>query len=152
MPLVLEEVHSMDLTSEEKQSIFSHALDLHLVGGEEVENLTLDILEKEDQNVRHLLRIKKEEQHVGVLYVLPVFSQQHHLEMTILIHAQNRGKGYTAQAVHALEALLSAKYDKLFLCATVREHNPLRKELTKFLIENDYTYNSGMGMFVKKMR
>ncbi|MFQ5797946.1 MAG: GNAT family N-acetyltransferase [Bacteroidota bacterium] len=152
MPLVLEEVRSKDLTSEEKRSIFDHALDLHLVGGEEVENLTLDILEKEDQNVRHLLRIKMGDEHVGVLYLLPVSSQQHHLEMTILIHGQSRGRGYTAQAVHALEAWLAARYDVLFLCANVREHNPLRKELTKFLIENGYVYNPGMGMFVKKLR
>ncbi|HEY4643505.1 MAG TPA: GNAT family N-acetyltransferase [Bacteroidota bacterium] len=151
MSLRLEEIRSKDLTTEERQSIFDHALDLHLVGGEEVDNLTLDILER-DGSVKHLLRIVDGLERVGVLYILPVASQEGHLEMTILVHGRSRGKGYTAQAVQALEAWLSQKYRSISLCATVREHNPLRKELTKFLIESGYLYEPEKGMFVKKLK
>lgn len=152
MMIMLQELRAKDFTPEEKDSIFRHALDLHLIGGEEVENLTLDILEREDERVKHLLRIKDVETNVGVLYLLPVESRPDHLEMTILIHEGSRGKGFTAQAVHALESWLAARYPALSLCATVREHNPLRKELTKFLIDNGYRYEPEVGRFVKKVR
>ena len=153
MALVLEEIRSKDLTAEEKQSILSHAVDLHLLGSDEHVDVGFDILAQRETNVRHLLRIKSDNANAGVIYVFPFSKVPNHFEMTILIHESFRGQHLTSQAVSSLENFLVSKSPtSLSLCATVRDHNPYRKELTGFLLRQGYEYKPEHAAFVKKLR
>ena len=153
MALVLEEVRANDLTPQEKQSILSHAVDLHLLGSDDMVDVGLDILAQKETNVTHLFRIKLDNENAGVMYLFPFAGLKDHLEMTILIHEPFRGKHLTVEAVSSLEKLLaSSSPASLSLCATVRDHNPLRKELIGFLMKQGYQYRPEHQAFIKKIR
>ncbi len=153
MPVTLEEIQSRDLTQTEKDSILAHAIDLHLIGSDEAEHVGFDIIAQKETNVKHLLRIKHENQHVGVIYLFPLGNFTNHLEMTILVHEPFRGRHFTAEAVGQVESMLAAKYPSpISLCATVQDHNPMRKELTNFLLKHSYHYEPQHSVFIKKIR
>jgi hypothetical protein len=149
MALVLEEIRSRDLTVEEKEAILAHAADLHLLGSDEDVDVGFDLLTEKETEVEYLLRIKSDGANAGVIYVFPFGKIPNHLEMTILLYPPFRGQHLTSQAVSSLENYLSSKTSNLFLCATVRDHNPLRKELTGFLLKHGYDYRPEHGAFVK---
>ncbi len=153
MALALEEVRAKDLTPQEKQSILSHAVDLHLLGSDEMVDVGFDILAERETNVKYLFRIKLDNENAGVMYLFPFASLKDHVEMTILIHEPFRGKHLTVEAVSSLEKLLSSRsQSSLSLCATVRDHNPLRKELTGFLLKQGYEYKPEHQAFIKNIR
>ncbi len=153
MALFLEKIRSKDLTAEEKQSILVHAADLHLLGSDELVDVGFDILAQRDTSVKHLLRIKSDADNAGIIYVFPFRDVPHHFEMTILLHEHFRGQHLTSQAVSTLENFLLAESpSSLSLCATVRDHNPLRKELTGFLLRHGYEYKPEHEAFIKKIR
>ena len=153
MALVLEEARASDLTAEERQSILQHATDLHLLGSDEKVDVGFDILAQRESAVKHLFRLKVDNTNAGVIYVFSFGDLSNHFEMTILIHEAFRGKHFTAEAVSSLEALLASRSTgSLSLCATVRDHNPLRKELTGFLQKHGYEYNPQHTAFIKMIR
>ncbi len=153
MGTVLEEIRSRDLTAQEKEAILAHAADLHLLGSDEMVDVGFDLLAEKETEVKHLLRIKSDGASAGVIYVFPFGSVHDHLEMTILIHEPFRGRHLTSQAVSALESYLASRSRSPFsLCAVVRDHNPLRKELTAFLIKHGFQYIPAHGAFIKKIR
>lgn len=151
--IVLQEIRASDLSPQEKQSILSHAVDLHLLGSDEMVDVGFDILAQKETNVSHLFRIKLENENAGVMYLFPFAGLKDHLEMTILIHEPFRGKHLTVEAVSSLEKLLASRsQSSLSVCATVRDHNPLRKELTGFLSKQGYQYKPEHQAFIKKIR
>ena len=153
MALVLEEVQANKLTAEEKQSILQHATDLHLLGSDEKVDVGFDILAHRESAVKYLFRLKVDNTNAGVIYVFPFGDLSNHFEMTILIHEIFRGKHFTSEAISSLETLLASRYPTLLsLCATVRDHNPLRKELIGFLQKHGYEYNPQHSAFIKKIR
>lgn len=153
MGIVLEEIRARDLTPAERHSILSHAVDLHLLGSDEMVDVGFDILAEEETNIEHLFRIKSDNENVGVMYLFPFANLRDHLEMTILIHESFRGKHFTLEAVSSLEKLLTSRSpSSLSLCATVRDHNPLRKELIGFLLKQGYEYNPAHAAFIKRIR
>ena len=153
MAVVLEEIRSKDLMAEEKEAILAHAADLHLLGSDDMVDVGFDLLAEKETSVKHLLRIKSDGANAGVIYVFPFGSVPGHLEMTILLYSTFRGQHLTSQAVSSLENFLSSKSSgNLFLCATVRDHNPLRQELTSFLLKHGYEYKPEHEAFIKKIR
>jgi|SRR5713226_4390113 len=152
MSIKLEAISPQDLSSQEKDSILAHAIDLHLVGSDDADSVGFDIVEKKSTSVLHLLRVVDGKQHVGVVYLLPVTSAPDMAEMTVLIYPEYRGKHYTAAMVDHIEKFLRNQSAKLSaLCATVHDHNPMRKELTEFLLRHGYSYSPGHRMFVKQL-
>jgi len=153
MSVLLEEIQSKDLTTEERQSILTHAVDLHLLGSDEKVDVGFEILEHRETGVKHLFRIKSDHANAGIIYVFPFGYVPGHLEMTILIHESFRGRHLTSEAVSALESFLASRSQTaLLLCATVRDHHPLRKELTEFLLKHGYQYAPEHQAFIKKIR
>jgi hypothetical protein len=151
MSITLQEISQQQLTQFEKQSILDHAVDLHLVGSDETDHAGFDLIEAKAEIVSNLFRVVSGNESVGLLYVLPFKNLQCHLEMTILIHASHRGQHITADAVSELEKVIKPEDGGVTLCATVREHNPLRHELTHFLLKHGYQYNSEHMAFMKKL-
>jgi hypothetical protein len=150
MTVVLLEITQRQLTDFEKESILNHAIDLHLLGSDETDNAGFDIIEAKADKVKHLFRITLQGENIGVMYVLPFKDLDHHFEMTILIYEKFRGKHITADAVSQLETRMKS-IAKVTLCATVREHNPLRQDLTKLLLRLGYTYSPEHMAFMKKL-
>jgi hypothetical protein len=151
-PTALHEIRQQQLTDFEKQSVLAHAVDLHLVGSDEADHAGFELIEARAETVLHLFRITFDNKPAGILYLLPLANIPDHVEMTVLIYEGFRGKHITAEAVGQLESFLSSKRaGPLTLCATVREHNPLRKELTAFLLRHGYHYSSEHMSFVKKL-
>jgi hypothetical protein len=151
MSIELKPIVSKDLTSMERESILAHAIDLHLVGSDDADSAGFDIVEKGSPDV-HLLRSVEQGKTVGVTYLLPVPGTSDKLEMTILIFPEFRGKHYTAPMVDAIEGFMRAgKLQRGTLCAAVHDHNPMRKELTEFLLRHGYAYSSELRMFMKRV-
>ncbi|MBI4546627.1 MAG: hypothetical protein HY707_01500 [Ignavibacteriae bacterium] len=149
--LKLQELTPAELTIQEKESILNHAIDLHLIGSDEVDDPGFDIVEKGSPRAVHILRLVNINQHVGIMYILQR-EAENHFEMTILVHKEFRGKHLTADAVDALEQFMSRTHKSpVYLCASVREHNPLRHELTAFLLRHGYTYSSEEQAFIKQV-
>ena len=152
MSIRLEPITPKGLTPQEKDSILSHAIDLHLVGSDEADSVGFDIVERKSTNVLHLLRALDGKNYVGVVYVLPVPGANDMAEMTVLIYPEFRGKHYTALMVEQIEQFLGTHGRKPpTLCAAVHDHNPMRKELTEFLLRHGYTYSPEHRMFVKRL-
>jgi RimJ/RimL family protein N-acetyltransferase len=153
MTLVLEDISPQQLSPEERQSILSHAVDLHLLGSDENVDVGFDLLAQKTSDVKHVFRVRSGNEHVGVLYLFPFRDLPGHLEMTILIHEPYRGRHFTSDVVSALERFLTSRFSTpLALCATIRDHNPLRKELTAFLQKHGYRYEPGHEAFIKRIR
>ena len=150
MTIALQEISQQQLTAFEKESILNHAVDLHLVGTDEPDDAGFDLIEAKAKGVTHLFRITADGKNAGVMYVLPFRDLPQHYEMTILIYASHRGQHITAEAVSQLERVMKSG-GKVTLCATVREHNPMRQELTSFLLKQGYAYNSEQMAFMKKV-
>lgn len=152
MSIALEPITPKDLTPQEKDSILSHAIDLHLVGSDEADSVGFDIVEKKSTNVLHLFRVVDGKKHVGVVYLLPVQSADDLAEMTVLIYPEFRGKHYTASLVEQIEQFMRKRSTRLEgLCASVHDHNPMRKELTEFLLRHGYGYSPEHRMFLKRL-
>jgi hypothetical protein len=150
--LNLQEIRPSDLKAEEKQSILQHAIDLHLLGSDEVDDPGFDIVAKGSNEMEHILRITDDGDNVGVVYIFPFRAVTHYFEMTILIHDRFRGKHLTALSVGAVERYMTDHHQKpLSLCASVRDHNPLKQELTAFLLRHGYSYSSMHRMFIKSI-
>lgn len=148
----LKEITQGELTEAERASILGHAVDLHLLGSDEADHEGFDIIESRGERVRHLFRIVHEGKSAGVMYVVPFAGLAGHYEMTILIHDEFRGKHLTSDAVSQLETILRSRMkDAQALCAIVREHNPLRRELTEFLLRHGYRYVPDHLAFIKKL-
>ena len=151
--LRLHEIKASELTTQEKDSILSHAIELHLLGSDEVDDPGFDIVEQSVTKVKHILRIQDNGNFVGVMYIFPVAGAKERLEMTILIHEMFRGKHYTTSAVDEAEKFISSRYpNPTYVCASVREHNPLRQELTEFLMRHGYEYAAKEQLFTKQIR
>jgi len=150
MTTALQEITQLQLTAFEKESILSHAVDLHLVGTDEADDAGFDLIDAKAEGVTHLFRITVDGKNAGVIYVLPFRNLPQHYEMTILIYASHRGQHITAEAVSQLERVMKSG-GKATLCATVREHNPMRQELTRFLLKQGYAYDSEQMAFMKKL-
>lgn len=150
MAIALQEIRQQQLSVFEKESILSHAVDLHLVGTDEADDAGFDLIEARADSVTHLFRITLDGNPVGVMYVQPFRNLPHHYEMTILIHPGHRGKHITAEAVSQLERQMKAQ-GNVTQCATVREHNPMRQELTNLLLKLGYEYNPSLMAFVKQL-
>ena len=153
MPIQLKAISVDDLTPVEQQSILSHAVDLHLVGSDDADSVGFDIVGNRSTKVSHLLRALDGDKSVGIAYVLPVASAKDLLEITVLIFPEHRGKHYMASLVSAVETLLEKQKESshLLLGAAVHEHNPMRKELTDFLLRHGYDFSSEHRMFVKRL-
>ena len=148
----LQEISSIDLSSQEKSSILQHAIDLHLLGSDEVNDPGFDIVEKGSSRVKHLFRINSNGKNVGVLYLFSFNEVNNQFEITILVHQEFRGKHIAGEAMKVLESFVLEKYRKpIHLFASVREHNPLRKELTTLLIRYGYKYSSELQAFTKQL-
>ena len=153
MPVVIESIQTSELSDQEKESILAHAIDLHLVGSDDADSIGFDLVEKKSTTVQHILRVTSEGKPLGVVYLLPVPSSPDRLEMTVLVHEEYRGKHYTAPIVEKIEEFLRISTSKTFaLCAAVHDHNPMRHELTQFLLRHGYSYDSVKAMFVKLLR
>jgi hypothetical protein len=151
-PTAIQEIRQHQLTEFEKQSILDHAVDLHLVGSDEADHAGFELIEARAETVLHLFRITFENKPAGILYLLPLAKIRDHVEMTVLVYEAFRGKHITAEVVGQLESFLSSgRASSVSLCATVREHNPLRKELTAFLLRHGYQYSSEHMSFIKKL-
>ena len=150
MTIALQEITQPQLTAFEKESILNHAVDLHLVGTDEADDAGFDLIDAKAEGVTHLFRITVDGKNAGVMYVLPFRNLPQHYEMTILIYPSHRGRHITAEAVSQLEQLMKSQ-GTVTLCATVREHNPMRQELTSFLIKQGYRYNSEQMAFLKRL-
>jgi hypothetical protein len=149
---ILQEIQSSELSVHEKESILNHAIDLHLLGSDDVTDPGFDLVDRGSSRVRHLFRILNDNKHAGVVYVFPFGERPHRYQMTMLIYEKFRGRHLTSQAVDALEAFLAERYgEPIELCAEVREHNPLRHELTAFLQKHGYAYSSADRAFVKSV-
>ena len=148
MNIALQEISQQQLSAFEKESILRHAVDLHLVGTDEPDDAGFDLIEARAANVKHLFRIVSEGSNAGVMYVQPFRDLPQHYEMTILILPGHRGKHITAEAVSQLERQMKTQ-GNVTLCATVREHNPMRQELTNLLLKQGYQYNSTQMAFTK---
>ena len=147
--LKIQEINRQQLTPVEKESILQHAIDLHLIGSDDVEDPGFDIVEQGSERVKHILRLIVDHQNVGVMYVHEG-KVDRHFEMTILVHHEFRGRHLTAEAVDALEKFMLNRTDRpVYLCAAVHDHNPFRRELTSFLLRHDYAYSPTVQMFVK---
>ena len=152
MHINLKPISAKDLTAQEKDSILSHAIDLHLVGSDEADSVGFDIVEKRSTNVLHFLRVFDGPQVIGVAYLLPVLNEPAMIEMTVLIFPAFRGKHYTAPMVESIEQFLHNHHPtSIALCAVVHDHNPMRRELTEFLLRHGYRYSPQHSMFVKKL-
>jgi hypothetical protein len=151
MSITLQAITQQQLTSFEKQSILDHAVDLHLIGSDEADHAGFDLIEARAENITNLFRVLSQGDSVGVLYVQPFKNLPYHLEITILIHTHHRGKHITGDAVSQLESLLKQNSKAATLCAAVREHNPLRHELTSFLLKHGYQYNTEHMTFMKRL-
>ena len=150
--VTLNAINQHDLTASERESILAHAVDLHLLGSDEVDHEGFDIVEEKGSNVSHLFRITHDGQPAGVVYLLPFANLPGHYEMTILIHPGFRGRHLTAEAVSLLESFVRTSVaGARGLCATVREHNPLRGELTEFLLRHGYRYVPQHLAFIKAL-
>jgi hypothetical protein len=148
----LHEIDQQELTSFEKQSILDHAVELHLVGSDEADHAGFELIDAKADTVLHLFRITFDNEPAGLLYLLPLGAVPDHIEMTVLIHETFRGKHLTSEVVAQIEHFLSSKHaGTITLCATVREHNPLRKELTAFLLRHGYQYSPEYMSFVKTL-
>lgn len=89
---------------------------------------------------------------VDVIYGFRFGNDPNHLDMTILIYESFRGKRLTSEAVFSLETLLvSRSASPLSLCTVVRDHNPRRQELTRFLLKNGDQYRSDHAAFIKRI-
>jgi len=151
MTIALSEINQHQLTDPEKESILNHAIDLHLLGSDEADHAGFDIIEAR-ADVKYMFRLTQDGEKVGVMYILPFKNLPDHYEMTILIHDEHRGKHITADAVSQVEATLKRLLGgKATLCATVREHNPMRQELTNFLLKHGYIYNTHHMAFMKTL-
>ncbi len=150
MTIALQEISQLQLTAFEKESILSHAVDLHLVGTDEADDAGFDLIDAKAEGVTHLFRITVDGKNAGVIYVLQFRNLPQHYEMTILIYPSHRGQHITTDAVSQLERVMKLR-GQVTLCATVREHNPMRQELTRFLLKQGYQYNSEQMAFVKKL-
>lgn len=152
MPIKLEPISAKDLTPQEKESILSHAIDLHLVGSDDADSVGFDLVERKSTTVLHLLRIVDGNKHIGIVYLLPVPNSENMVEMTVLIFPEFRGKHYTSPMVESIEKFLQVRSpNPLTLCAAVHEHNPMRRELTEFLLRHGYVYSSTQRMFLKQL-
>lgn len=152
MTVRVEPLSIKDLSLKEKDSILSHAIDLHLVGSDDADSIGFDIVEKQATQVLHILRAKDGDQNIGIAYVLPLASKRDMVEMTVLLFPEFRRKHYTAPLVDALESFLRLQYSTPpMLCAAVHDHNPMRKELTEFLLRHGYTYSSDHRLFLKRL-
>ncbi len=152
MSVQLEPVTPKDLTPQEKDSILSHAIDLHLVGSDEADSVGFDIVGEKSTNVLHLLRVVEARKHIGVVYLLPVPNAKDMAEMTVLIYPEFRGKRFTSVMVEQIERFVKAHSPRTpTLCASVHAHNPMRNELTEFLLRHGYAYSSEHRMFLKRL-
>lgn len=152
MAIQLNSISTEDLTLKEKESILSHAIDLHLVGSDDADSAGFDIVENRSANVLRLLRVADSNLSIGVVYLLPVARSADMVEMTVLIFPEFRGKHYTAPMVDAVEQLMRQQHGKSnTLCAAVHDHNPMRKELTEFLLRHGYAYSMDYRLFVKQL-
>lgn len=152
MTIHLETISLKDLLPQEKESILSHAIDLHLVGSDDADSIGFDIVERKSTNVLSFLRVLDGEKRIGVVYLLPVVNEPNMVEMTVLIHPEFRGKHYTAPMVESIEQFLKNTSPKVpMLCAAVHDHNPMRKELTEFLLRRGYVYSLEHRVFLKRL-
>lgn len=152
MKIELMEISQEHLTQTEKESILAHAVDLHLLGSDEADHAGFDLIRGTEDRLKHLLRIRSDGHDVGIMYVLPFDNRPDHYEMTILVHDRFRGKHITGDAVSRLEEFVrSAANVPVVLCATVREHHPLRRELTDFLLRHGYSYSPERMTFDKRL-
>jgi len=150
--VTLNAISQHDLTASERESVLAHAVELHLLGSDEADHEGFDIAEEKGSNVTHLLRITRDGQPAGIMYLLPFADLPGHYEMTILIHPEFRGRHLTAEAVSLLENFVRTSVaGARGLCATVREHNPLRAELTEFLLRHGYRYVPQQLAFIKTL-
>jgi hypothetical protein len=151
MSIRLEPLSVKDLTSREKDSILTHAIDLHLVGSDDADSVGFDIVEKRSSEVLHILRANDGGQSIGIAYLLPLANRSDMVEMTVLVFPEFRGRHYTASLVDALESFLKQQFAKPpALCAAVHDHNPMRKELSDFLLRHGYSYSPEHRVFVKR--
>lgn len=152
MPIYLEPLSAKDLSPQEKDSILTHAIDLHLVGSDDADSVGFDIVERGSADVLHILRAKDTDKNIGIVYILPVRGQTDMVEMTMLIFPEFRGKHYTTLLVDAVENFLKRESSKPpTLCAAVHDHNPMRKELSEFLFRHGYTYSFPHRLFIKRL-
>jgi len=152
MSIRLNPISVKELTRVEQESILEHAIDLHLVGSDDADSVGFDIVEKRSTTVLHLLRAVDDEKSVGVVYVLPVRGAKDLVEMTVLIFSEFRGKHYTGSLVDAVETFLRENHTAtLSLGAAVHDHNPMRNELTDFLLRHGYSYSPAHRLFVKPL-
>lgn len=152
MPLRLEPLSYNDLTPREKEFILAYAIDLHLVGSDDADSVGFDIVEKPSAEVLHLLRAVDGNSTVGVAYLLPVSGSKNMVEMTVLVFPECRGKHYTALLVNAIEQFMRDRHSQPpVLCAAVHDHNPMRKELSEFLMRHGYGYSSVHRFFTKRL-
>ena len=152
MAIQLKPISTNDLTFQEKESILNHAIDLHLVGSDNVDSAGFDIVEKGSKDVLQMLRVLDQKESIGVVYLLPVEKSREKVEMTVLVFPEFRGKHYTAPIVDAVEQFLEQQRGTIsVLGAAVHDHNPMRKELTGFLIRHGYVYAPEQRLFVKKL-
>jgi hypothetical protein len=152
MPINLEPLSAKDLSPQEKDSILTHAIDLHLVGSDDADSVGFDLVERGSAEVLHILRVKDDGKSIGIVYIMPVPGQTDMVEITVLIFPDFRGKHYTSLFLDAVENFLKRQSSKpLTLCAAVHDHNPLRKELSEFLLRHGYTYSSQHRLFMKRL-
>jgi hypothetical protein len=152
MSIHVQPLSLQDLTQQEKDSILAHAIDLHLVGSDDADSVGFDIVEKGSANVLHILRAIDGTERIGIAYILPLAGHTDMVEMTVLIFPEYRGKHYTGPLVSAIENFLKQQSpNPPTLCAAVHDHNPMRKELSEFLLRHGYTYSSQHRLFTKRL-
>ncbi len=150
--VTLTEIAQSNLTAFERESILAHAVDLHLLSSDEADLKAFDILAPDTGRRSRLFRINSGAEAAGILYVMPFEALPGQQEMTILIHPPFRGRHIASAAVAALEGRIRNDIPGTrSLCASVREHNPLRRELTDFLTREGYRYDPGHMVFVKPL-